>query len=1521
MQPDLNEGFRLSPQQKRLWLLQSENVTSRVQCAVLIEGDLDDSLLQACLEQAVRRHEILRTTFLCPPGLTLPLQIIRPAGLRWDNVIDLRTLGAQDQSAKIEELFEEALRVPFDFENGPLLDASLFYLSSAKKMLLLGVPSLGADKRGLQNLIREVAHSYGTEAIDDEPVQYADASAYLNAILEDEDTEAGEEYWQRQLIDGETNVRFAFERPALDAHVFKLRTIRREISAGLFAALEERASEYQSTPSLFLLACWQVLLWRLTGQQKIVVGTSFSGRSFAELEPLPGLFERYLPVISSLESSLRFPQLLEQNLKLSAQHAEWQDHFSFERVWPVSDQETAPHFFSTCFDGDDRPCAFASNELTFSIVKQYSCVDRFGLKLACSFLAGKFAIEFHYDSQRFAETDIEILAEQFQTLLADVVERPESEIGELRILSNESRRRLLYQFNETTVDYSLDQHLDQLFEEQVERTPDNPAVIFGEQQLTYAELNARANQLAHYLRRIGIGPETLVGICLERSMELVIGLLGILKAGGAYVPLDPSYPAERLRLIIAEAGISVVLTAQRFSELLPMAEVQSICLDADWNDIARESPENPGSSTVPGNLAYVIYTSGSTGKPKGSMITHEGICNRLLWMQETYELNAEDGVLQKTPFTFDVSVWEFFWPLLRGARLVMARPGGQGNSRYLVEIIQREKITTMHFVPSMLAAFLEDSRVSECRSLRRVICSGEALPYELKERFGKRLKAELHNLYGPTEASVDVTYWNCASEMERPIVPIGRPIANTQIYVLDKNLEPVPIGVCGELYIGGVGLARGYLRRADLTAERFLPNPFEAAGTRIYRTGDLARYLADGNVEYLGRTDHQVKIRGFRIELGEIESALNEHPAVQNTVVVAREEKTGSKQLVAYVLPDQRRAGASSRELMVKELRERLEQSLPEYMVPTAFVLLSELPLTSSGKVDRRALPAPHAGKAEFVAPRDQTEKTLADLWCQVLGIERVSIHDNFFDLGGDSILSIQIANQASEAGIQLKPRQMYQHRTIADLAAILEVAPTIDIEQGLVNGPVPLTPIQHWFFEQQLAEPHHWNQAMLFEASGEVNPDVLEEALQHLVIHHDALRSRFVQTASGWQQFVLPPGHARLLTQVSFAKLADTERQRALEDFISNFQASLNLSKGELFRAALIEPGAGMKHRLFVVIHHLVIDIVSWGILLKSLELAYRQLSDGEAVKLAPKTTSYKKWAEGLVEYVRSAKLRRELPEWSAATRRKANAIPVDFPSGANTEASVQTLWVSLSAAETRKLLQEVPRAYHTMINDVLLTALAQAFASWTGSRSLLVDLENHGREEILAGADLSRTIGWFTCIFPLYLDLGKANTPAAALKTIKEQIRRTPNGGIGYGVLRYLGAEAQLNACPEAQISFNYLGRRQRPDEASLWTPVEGFLGPMHSGRALRRYLLEVVGGISKQGQLKIGWLYSENLHRHSTIQFFADGFIESLKVIIDHCASPQAGSHTPSDFLATNLSQRALDQLVAAYGQIED
>lgn len=806
------------------------------------------------------------------------------------------------------------------------------------------------------------------------------------------------------------------------------------------------------------------------------------------------------------------------------------------------------------------------------------------------------------------------------------------------------------------------------------------------------------------------------------------------------------------------------------------------------------------------------------------------------------------------------------------------------------------------------------------------------LSAQLQKSFFDRLDAELHNLYGPTEAAVDVTFWACVqqssnqknSAIHQKIVPIGHPIANIQIYLLDRHLNPVPMGVTGEVYIGGVGVGRGYLNSPGLTAERFIPNPFsEQLATRLYKTGDKARHLPNGEIEYIGRIDHQVKVRGFRIEMGEIEAAISQHPAIRETVVIVRSNSADSQRIVAYVVLK------TEQILTISKLRGFLEPKLPNYMMPAAFVILQALPLTPNGKVDRKALPVPEQIRPEleeaFIAPQTRVEKQLAVIWTQVLSLENIGINDNFFELGGDSILSLQIISKANQAGLYLTPKQLFQYQTIAQLAAVAGTNKKIPAEQGAVTGLLPLTPIQQWFFEQEQPEPDHWNQAVLLELKQSIDPGLVEQVMQSLQRHHDVLRLRFIQEEFGTQAVIASPDHVVPLTHLDLSALPKEEQAAAMEAIAAKLQASLNLSVGLLFQVALFDLGGEKPYRLLWIIHHLAVDGVSWRILIEDFQTAYHQLSEGKVIQLPPKTTSFKQWSNRLQEYARSSALRSELDYWLTILDQSVESIPVDYLGGNNREATACKVSVSLSVEETQALLQNVPAAYQTQINDVLLTALVQAFAQWTGKSSLLVDLEGHGREELFENVDVSRTVGWFTSIFSVHLSLENASQPGKSLMAIKEQLRAIPNRGISYGLLHYLSRDQeitkQLSLLPKAEVIFNYLGQfDQVLPESSLFSLAQESIGPSHSLRSKRTHLLEINSGIS-QGRLQMSWTYSEKLHRQTTVEVLAQGFIEALRSLITHCQSPDAGGFTPSDFAKFEQSQWCQADLDAITGAIGD
>ncbi|HKG22749.1 MAG TPA: amino acid adenylation domain-containing protein [Blastocatellia bacterium] len=1043
------QGFQLSPQQRHLWLMQQAGGRNayRAQCAVLIEGDVDIKILEAALRELSLRHEILRSTFRRLPWMRVPLQVVGDNGVAWALERDLSGLRQEEQERELETLFQEAGPAAFDFERGPLLHAVSAVLSQGKRALYITLPAMLADALTLNNIASELGELYTAilrgERLVAPPLQYADVSAVLNDLLVSEETELGREYWSKEITEPVIST-LPFEKRVRTQDGFSPKFSRATIGPDVGARIDALAGRYGVTGDIFFLACWYVLLWRITQVSEVTVGPAYSGRSYEGLDEMFGLFAKYLPIRCELEGAATFARLLRQVSGLTREASQWQDYFSWDHVFEPDGPGSTLEFCSFVYDFEEEAKPYRAQGVTFSIYGRRACIDRFKLRLCCARREGSITAEMHYDTGLFLHEDIERLAREFEVLVESAVSRPEAPIGELPILSPPERKQLLFELNDTG-DASLDSNdsncIHRLFEEQVARTPDKSAVVYEAEKLTFAELNARSNQLARYLARRGVGPETRVAICLDRSLEMVVGLLGILKSGAAYVPLDPSYPGGRLAFVLKDARVCALLTAQHLSRQIDHPP-PLICLDSDWETISCEEGENFESSVQPDNLAYVIYTSGSTGRPKGVMISHRAICNRLLWMQKYFPLTAADRVLQKTPFSFDASVWEFYVPLIAGAELIMARPGGHQESDYLVKAVAEHEATILQAVPSMLRVLLDDPAFEKCASLRRVFCGGEAFPTRLKEDFFARMDAKLVNLYGPTEASIDATFLECERAdkawADLANIPIGRPLANVQVYVLDEYMGPVPVGVRGELYISGAGLARGYMDRPDLTAEKFLPNRFsERPGERLYRTGDQARHLAGGIVEFLGRADHQVKLRGFRIELGEIESALDRSPSVKKAVVLAREDAPGEKRLVAYVIPEIRG------EHLASELQSFLKERLPDYMIPSAFVILDAFPLSLNGKLNRQKLPPPERAYGEseqaFIAPRTPIEEQVARIWAEVLNLPVVGIHNTFFDLGGHSLLATEVVSRMrNDFQVDLTIRTVLESPTVAELASMI---------------------------------------------------------------------------------------------------------------------------------------------------------------------------------------------------------------------------------------------------------------------------------------------------------------------------------------------------------------------------------------------------------------------------------------------------------------------------------------------------
>ncbi len=1376
-----NGALPLSFAQQRLWFLdqlEPGNAFYNVPAALRLKGPLDYQAFQQSFSEIVRRHEILRTTFGTVDGQ--PVQVIGPGLTMPLPMLDLRQTPEAEREAEVRRLIDHDARKPFDLERGPLLRAALLRLGEQEHVLVMTLHHIIADGWSAGVLVREIAMTYPALAagrpspLSALAIQYADYATWQRQWLHSEAIHGQIGYWKRQLAGSPPLLELPTDRPRPAVQNYDGARRPFMLPQGLSDQLKVLSQQAGVTLFMTLAAVFQTLLARYSGQDDICIGTPVANRSRAEISGLIGFFVNMLVLRGDLSGDPSFRELLERVQKVATEAYAHQDvpfEMLVDELQPERNLSHTP-LFQVVIALQKAPLQrLELPGITLEPMLADSLTAKFDLTLSLVERTDGLRGAVEYNTDLFDEATIARMLGHFQTLLEAVVVDPDQRISRLPLLGEAERREVLFARN-VPATYPAERCLHQLFEAQAERRPTAVALTCEQERLTYAELNTRANQLAHRLQSLGVGPETLVALSLDRSLDLVVAILAVLKAGGAYLPLDLAYPPERLAFMLEDAQARVLLTTQeqRTTQRVPDQEQRTdsttdrkgvlhtppaddekaysttppadderaysttpptdheqrivVELDADWPTIAMQPATNLDSAARPDNLAYVIYTSGSTGKPKGVQVTHANVVRLFSATEEWYHFDERDVWTLFHSYAFDFSVWELWGALLYGGRLVIVPYIVSRSPDAFYELLAEEQVTILNQTPS---AFRQLIRAEQAAlrtrelALRYVIFGGEALEFaSLKPWFERHgdARPQLVNMYGITETTVHVTYRPITLHdlSTAPGSVIGRPIPDLLLYVLDQQRQPVPIGVPGELYVGGAGVARGYLNRPELTDERFIPNPFaqerveigdwrlgganspisnlqSPVSSRLYKTGDLARLLPDGDIEYLGRIDQQVKLRGFRIELGEIEAVIGQHPGVREQIVLVREDMLGDKRLVAYIVADQEQRTKNKEQngetpdsqfsilnsQFSAELRAFLKGRLPEYMVPAAFVVLDALPLTPNGKVDRRALPVPDGARPElsanYAAARTPEEETLAGIWAQVLGLKQVGVHDNFFELGGDSILSIQVIARANQAGLRLTPRQLFQAPTVAGLAALAGTARPIQAQQGAVEGPAPLTPIQRWFFEQEQPDPQHWNQAMLLEVRMGMERPLLEATLGRLLTHHDALRLRFTRAESGWRQVNAGVAEAALpVGWVDLSALPEAQRRPAIEAAAAEAQARLDLSAGPLIYVTYFDLGAGRPGRLLLVVHHLAIDGVSWRVLLEDFQTVYLGLSQGVTGEdreppLPPKTTSFLHWAERLAEYAQSEAALAELDYWAAPADGQPPRLPLDIPGGDNRE------------------------------------------------------------------------------------------------------------------------------------------------------------------------------------------------------------------------------------------------------------
>ena len=1371
MQKESINGFNLSPQQTQLWLLQGadQSLSYRAQCACLIEGSLNIEALDEALQRVVMRHEILRTTFHSLPGMPMPIQVVHETGAALVMHYDLSGLDTLEQELKINSLYREVGRLPFNLEEGPVLQASLVALSPSKHVLVVSLSSLFADAAGLENLINEISQSYAAALHDaelsQEAIQYIDCSEWMNEVSVAEDAVIGREYWKNKDISSLNALELPFEHQPSGKLGFWPEVLILELDDNIASAIERLASHYQTSTSAFALACWEVLLWRLSSQPNLTIGIAADGRKYDDLKGALGLFLRYLPLQTRLADDIIFTDVLRQVDQAMREALAWQECFTWAQIGKPAGGASKAEFFPYCYEFETSPAKYYASDTSFSIYWRNVCVDRFKIKLLCIKTQAALVTELHYDSHLFHLDDIKRLAAQFHKLLESAVEASHAEISNLDVLSNAERRQLLYEFNNTKVDYLNDACIHRLFELQAEKTPEAVAVVFEEQQLSYAQLNSQANELAHFLIHLGVGPDSLVGICAERSIEMIVGLMGILKAGGAYVPVDPQYPAERIAYMLEDSGVRLLLTQEQIAGSLPQTAARVVILGAEKEAIGRSSQKNPEVEMSRENLAYVIYTSGSTGKPKGVMISHRAICNRLLWMQTSMPLDESDRVLQKTSMSFDASVWEIFEPLIAGASVVMAEPGGQQDAAYLVRVIAEQKVTTLQVVPTMLAVMMGEQGVEELESLRRVYSGGEALREELRQEYDKKMRAELHNLYGPTECAIDATHERIGGErqqeQEAGEVTIGKPIGNVRVHILDKRKRMVGVGVAGEIHIGGEGIARGYYKKAEMTAERFIPNPYGGEeGGRLYKTGDIGRYRGDGRIEYMGREDEQVKVRGNRVEMGEIEEAVREIEGVREAVVVMREEG-GEQRLIGYVVEEERGEGGERE----REIRRRIKQKLPEYMVPAVIVMLDELPLLPNGKLNRQAL-MNYDGlrsrpKSEYAAPNNPTEEIMESIWMDILQIDRLDINDNFFEVGGHSLSAMQLITRVRQVfQVEIPIRSLFDAPTLAQLSQKVEEArgaintlQTMPIERASRDEELPLSFAQQrlWFLDRLEPDTSVYNLPTAIRLEGGLDVAAMQQSFNQIMRRHEVLRTRFAEV-EGRPVQVIHTSYDLSLPVIDLSTIAENAREAEMRRLAEEEARNpFDLFLGPMLRTCLIRL-AEQEHVVLFTMHHIVSDGWSVGVLVQEIGALYTAYSQQQATMLAEPPIQYADFATWQRLWLRGELLETQLTYWKKqlSGRLPGLELPTDRP-----RPFVQTFCgghesfavpLSLAAA-----LKDLSRREGVTLFMTLLAAFKTLLYKYTGQEDILIGTPIANRNR----AEIENLIGFFANTLILRTDL----------------------------------------------------------------------------------------------------------------------------------------------------------------------
>ncbi|UOX98968.1 amino acid adenylation domain-containing protein (plasmid) [Bacillus cereus] len=1487
----------LTHPQKRVWYneqIYPNTSMYNIGGMVLINGEINFTILEKAIQLFIKKNDGLRLRIF--QQHREPHQYISPFEPTPIRLIDFSN--HHNPSLEARKWAQDEFQKQIPLEGGPLFEFVLLKISNVESSYFVKFHHIIADGWTIQLMTSQIIDFY-SKLKNDEHINDTVESTYLSYLqaeekyLESPRYVKNKNYWNEKFMNlpdfflSKTSHSLEGKR--------KIFLIEKEKSVALQCFIQKHRISMNTLFSTFML----IYIHKMYDQSDIIIGSPVLNRSGVLEKKIVGMFTSTMPLrlnVDEDESVLSFIKRVNHEIKQCLFHQRYPYNLLVKDLQLTS--KGYDGLFQYSVNYYNTKLKNTIDGFSLENVEFYSGYQAYSLQLVIKEWADEgLEIQYDYKVADFEEDQINCMHERFLALIEQVLRNEDQSIKELSLLSDDEQKFMLEKFNNTAVVYPKEKTIQELFEEQVKQTPEKIAIQHADRSMTYLELNKKSNQLARKLREKGVKNGQVVGILAKHSLEIVIAIWGVIKAGGTYLPIDPSYPEDRIRYILNDSGTTLLLTDYtNEGNLEYLGEKINIC------DQKLYEGDNANLNLVnaPNDPIYIIYTSGTTGNPKGTVITQCGLVNYISWAKKNYISSENDVFALYSSVSFDLTVTSIFTPLISGLLLVIYHDNE--DEFILSKILKENVVTVLKVTPSHLA-LLNNYSPPRVSSLRRLIVGGEDLKTSVAEKIYDLFsgKVEIINEYGPTETVVGCMIHRYDPDLDRRAsVPIGTPADNVQIYLLDKNLQPVPIGVKGEIYISGDGVAKGYLNRPDLTAQRFLSNPF-ISSEKMYRSGDLAVMLPNGLIEYQGRMDSQVKVKGYRIEIGEVENALLQHKSVKDVVVVNWQGEDNSNHLVAYiVLKDS---------VQNIEIRSFISHMLPSYMIPSFFIYMDQLPLTINGKVDRQALPDPMLNNDSNYTHLEEVDEDVtgmvSEVLKEILQTDRIELHSNFYHLGGDSIKAIQVSARLQELGWKVRVKDVLNYPVISELAAMLVKQKDVTVSQTLVTGKIEPTPIMRWFLDQQFKNPHHWNQSVLLSLKKPVKEEYVNKMLNTIMHHHDLLRLRYEDKQD---YFYYDEDMSIVDSKVTMFDLSEIPIEMALNQVHikgEELKGSLNLNVGPLFKGALFQL-SNDQQLLLLTAHHLIVDAVSWRILIEDANRCLNSLYLGEVPSLPLKTNSFQDWSEALnsrgVNLVRA-----ELDYWESIDNMLDNNFQINREKENSTVESCTTLTFTLNADDTRKLLTTANVPYNTQPMELLLAVLTENLGKYTNQDQIKFELEGHGREELFEHLDISRTVGWFTTMYPIVLKV--SHNIANQIKSVKEEVRKRPNKGIGYGILK-----EKFPSCKDLTqniIRFNYLGEIDNSLGDGWFTIVDYQSGSEQSKDNHITALLDIVAMV-KNKSLEIHVTFSTSHFQKNFVENLFSDYLERLQTYIQSCCQMQTKEFTSSDFETLNLSDEEIDNL---------